>query len=1036
MQFMKSSRKALFLRQPVWLSAALSAIAPRWLPATSAIALTASSLLLAPRAAAQTAALPLRQDFIGPFDYVVTGGTLRTQADVPGGNTQAPSCTVTNTSTSPLNGIPAGATIRAAYLYWSGSGNTPDTSITFQGQTIASQQTQTDTFVLPGPPVRNFQWFGGFADVTSIVATSRNGNYTFADLTVATGDPWCFGRAVLSAWSLIVVYEDPVAVPFTNIVNVYDGFTVLQNERADFVLSGLSAPDTPVTKFTGLVWEGDQNPPPGQVTEVYQFEGNTLSDAQNPLQNPFSSSINSLGLGPNVTYGVDLDTFDVSNFTAAGATEVTGTIATGTDLVILAAAVIGARTRAADLELVKTVDTTTPAVGQNITYTLTLTNRGPDTAGGITVNDQLPSGLTYVSDNSGGTYDPATGNWTVNFLGNGQSQQLQITARVNPTGDYANTAQITTSDVPDLDSRPNNNVPTEDDQSTVTIVPQASADLSVAKVVNNTTPNVGERVTFTVTLSNAGPSTATNVRLSDPVPTGLANPVVTPSVGTYDAATGVWSVPAIDSGATATLTLEGTVTATAPTTNVAEVTGSDQPDPDSTPGNNDPNEDDRAIATITPPIADLSLTKAVDNANPSPGDPVTFTVVLTNSGPSTATNVRVSDPVPSGLTNATVTVSAGTYDNATGLWSIPSLANGASVTLTLNGTFNAAGTSTNVAEVTGSDQPDPDSTPGNGSTTEDDRASVTIPARVADLSITKTVDNTAPNVGEVITFTVTLANAGPDTATNIEVSDPIPAGLTNVTVTPATGTYDNNTGLWSLPSLGVGAQTTLTVSGTVGPDAITNTAQVSSTDQTDPDSTPGNSSADEDDQAGVIVNPVGTTPGTGNLRVVKRVTAVTRNGAPLGGVDFSQVVDDPADPNDTVPGWGSSGPIGVPRITESTPLQSGDIVEYTIYLLSDGTAPVQGVNACDPIPAEMTFLPDAFGGGQGTVVGAPGSLLGKTNQADTDEVTYVPPLTPPPAGNACPDQNNPTGALVVNLGEVSQTTGQNVRVIRFRARVN
>ena len=1033
MQFMKSSRKALFLRQPVWLSAALNAIAPRWLPVTSAIALTASSFLIAPRAAAQTAALPLRQNFLGPFDYVVTGGTLRTQADSTA--SAAPSCTVTNTNTAPLAGIPAAATVEAAYLYWAGSGNTPDTNITFQGQAVAAQQTFTDSFTLGAT---TFNWFGGFADVTSIVAAGGNGNYTFANLTVATGEPWCnAGRAVLSGWSLIVVYEDPSTVTIANSINIYDGFTVLRNSAADFVLGGISAPDTPITRFTGLLWEGDQDIPGADANETYRFEGSVLSDGINPPNNPFNSSINTLpGAAANQTYGVDLDTFDVSGATPAGATEVTGQIGAGNDLVILAAAIIAARTRSADLELTKTVDTTTPAVGQNITYTLTLTNRGPDTAGGITVNDQLPSGLTYVSDNGGGTYDPATGDWTVNFLGNGQSRQLQITARVNPTGEYANTAQITASDVPDIDSRPNNNVPTEDDQSTVTIVPQASADLSVAKAVNNTTPNVGERVTFTVTLSNAGPSTATNVRLSDPVPTGLANPVVTPSVGTYDAATGVWSVPAIDSGATATLTLEGTVTAAAPTTNVAEITASDQPDPDSTPGNNDPNEDDRAIATITPPIADLSLTKAVDNANPSPGDPVTFTVVLTNSGPSTATNVQVSDPIPSGLTNATVTVSAGTYDNATGLWSIPSLANGASVTLTLNGTFNAAGTSTNVAEVTGSDQPDPDSTPGNGSTNEDDRASVTIPARVADLSIAKTVDNTTPNVGEVITFTVTLANAGPDTATNIEVSDPIPAGLTNVTVTPATGTYDNNTGIWSLPSLGVGAQTTLTVSGTVGPDAITNTAQVSSTDQTDPDSTPGNSNPDEDDQSGLTVSPVSPTPGTGNLRVVKRVTAVTRNGAPLGGVDFSQVVDDPADPNDTVPGWGTPGPIGVPRITESTPLQSGDIVEYTIYLLSDGTAPVQGVNACDPIPAEMTFLPDGFGGGQGTVVGSPGSLLGKTNQADTDEVTYVPPLTPPPAGNACPDQNNPTGALVINLGEVSQTAGQNVRVIRFRARVN
>ena len=112
--------------------------------------------------------------------------------------------TVNATSTTALSGIPAGTTIRNAYLYWGGSGGTADTSVTFNGSPITASRTFAATYtgVTPSLP-----FFGAFANVTSIVNTTRNGNYTFGGLAVVTGSPHCDVSAVVSGWSLIVIYE-------------------------------------------------------------------------------------------------------------------------------------------------------------------------------------------------------------------------------------------------------------------------------------------------------------------------------------------------------------------------------------------------------------------------------------------------------------------------------------------------------------------------------------------------------------------------------------------------------------------------------------------------------------------------------------------------------------------------------------------------------------------------------------------------------------------------------------------------------------
>lgn len=107
-----------------------------------------------------------------------------------------------------------------------------------------------------------------------------------------------------------------------------------------------------------------------------------------------------------------------------------------------------------DVSLAQTVSDATPATGDTITYTLTATNHGPTNVTGVSVRDSLPAGLLYVSDNGAGAYDPGSGIWSVGAIANGANAQLQITARVEATGDLANRAEITASDLPDPDSDP------------------------------------------------------------------------------------------------------------------------------------------------------------------------------------------------------------------------------------------------------------------------------------------------------------------------------------------------------------------------------------------------------------------------------------------------------------------------------------------------------------------------------------------------------------------------------------------------------
>jgi len=124
-----------------------------------------------------------------------------------------------------------------------------------------------------------------------------------------------------------------------------------------------------------------------------------------------------------------------------------------------------------------------------------------------------------------------------------------------------------------------------------------------------------------------------------------------------------------------------------------------------------------------------------------------------------------------------------------------------------------------------------------------------------DLSITTTVDKSAVTFGELVTFSVTIDNVGPDNATNIVVRDVVPSGFT-LAEAPTLGSYDDSSGDWTISRLDADSSATLTITGTpVVSGNIENTAEVISMDQKhkDQDSIPGNDDPSEDDQDSAIV---------------------------------------------------------------------------------------------------------------------------------------------------------------------------------------
>lgn len=444
----------------------------------------------------------------------------------------------------------------------------------------------------------------------------------------------------------------------------------------------------------------------------------------------------------------------------------------------------------------------------------------------------------------------------------------------------------------------------------------------------------------------------------------------------------------------------------------------------------------RLETIVTPPQPDLTITKT-HRGNFAQGGSGSYDLKVRNlptaTGP-TYGPVVINDTLPAGFS----------FVSATGNnWNC--LANGQLVTCVYNGAavrpggilpdlrvnVNVTappGTYVNQAEVT---------TPADSNlrnNTAQDPTIITGPV-VASKTVSVVNGNATAQPGDILQYAIAINNNTPNLAAGITFQDTIPANTTYVA---------NSTRLNGTLVADVGGTMPFTTARAVNsPDATrgqitanngaTLTFQVQINNPLPPGVTQvvnqgiiaGNgfppTPTDEPNSppfGNSTVIPIASAQP--NLRLVKRITNITRDGVPLAGVDLNRFIDDPNDTNDNAPGWSQLPLLGVFQLSDS-PIKSGDDVDYTVYFLSDGSSAINNVRFCDLIPDGTTFVPNSIQ-----------ALLGTTSINGS----FFSPLAPLPAGNSCSNQTNPNGAVLVDLGNLSNVAGSNFGFVRFRVKIN
>jgi gliding motility-associated-like protein/uncharacterized repeat protein (TIGR01451 family) len=432
--------------------------------------------------------------------------------------------------------------------------------------------------------------------------------------------------------------------------------------------------------------------------------------------------------------------------------------------------------RKAQIHIVKQAPATAIA-GDSLKYTITVTNDGPSDVSGVKISDIVSdtlSGVSWIATTIGAAQitGNTTGSGNVALTGSinagaGNAINIQISGKINPdfTGSITNTASATDA---------NNQTVT----AAATTQVSANSQLSIIKT-GDAQVNAGDTVHYVITASNAGPSGAAGVSITDAVPAAVGNVTWTAvASGTSQVVSGaagsgnnVVVKGNIDAGNNIVVNITGVVAANT-TTSISNIAVLKPATGDSIPST-------PAITVVTKkPTLHIVKQAAADAIA---GDSLKYTITVTNDGPSDATAVKISDIVSDTLSGvswtATTTGAAQITGNTTGSGNVALTGNinagaGNAINIQISGKINPdfTGSITNTASAK-----DVNNNTVNGS------ATTQVNAR-SQLSITKT-GNAQVNAGDPVHYVITATNAGPSSAPGVSITDLVPATVGNVTWT-------------------------------------------------------------------------------------------------------------------------------------------------------------------------------------------------------------------------------------------------------------
>jgi uncharacterized repeat protein (TIGR01451 family) len=422
----------------------------------------------------------------------------------------------------------------------------------------------------------------------------------------------------------------------------------------------------------------------------------------------------------------------------------------------------------ASIDVEKEADDASVNAGEQIGFTVTVTNTGHNTALGVSFTDALPGGagvdwtIDAANSDAGWSISGSPQSESLVFsptsLAAGASATVHIVSNTTKLscGEYDNTASVTTT----------NDGSDEAKASTEVLC----AEIDVEKEADDASVNAGEQIGFTVTLSNDGDGLATGLAFTDNLPDGDG---VSWTIDAANSDAG-WSISGSAPNqslvyAPTTLAAHSSTSVHIVSSTTADSCGEYDNTASVTTGNDG---SDEASASTEVLCADIDVEKEADDASVNAGDQIGFTVTLSNDGEGDATGLAFTDSLPGGAgVDWTIESQSGGFSISGSpqteslVFAPTSLAAGASawVHVVSNTTAASCGKYDNTASVT---------TGNDGS----DEASASTDVLCGQINVEKTADAPSVNAGEQIGFIVTLTNSGEGLITGLAFTDNLPGG--------------------------------------------------------------------------------------------------------------------------------------------------------------------------------------------------------------------------------------------------------------------